>query len=538
MDEGKKEAISNIASKKSQIAMVSSKKDDGPAVAIEKASIVIKVEAKKFKENILKVFSIRGDNIPEAPKPQLLDAVAEVPAKTAGIGLDIAKLALLLPLLMSDKVKSLIGGFFEGFMKQLGVAQPIVDAVVFAAKNLGVIVAGYFGIKLFKSVLGVFESIKNLARVAGLVGAAASEQGDLNNLDRKKNDIERESVKKEKKTVRDRHSDLKDEKASAAKKNQKEVDALKAEKKALEAEKKTAEKAAERIKKTGAAASGELRGIKKLNFGKKLVRFIPTLAKRVLPKILAAIPVVGTIAMVGYAIYDIIDTVSSFFTLQEIKTAFLSPLKTAKDILGAVADEITGKSDETPAAVPETSVQSNIIIQNYAYSIYIKKQTIDDVPPIYKEPVKRVLASPPAHWMKDAAQKPQVTEPGRKSTSVSVPTVAMLESSPSISASAPEEATSLSTGVQGEESLGTGALETTTPPAATSTGTLAAASIEPKSESTAIMRRSEDVLHNDEMSNKASVFITNIDNSKNTTVARNSKESNSSYPPTFYLLMA
>lgn len=140
---------------------------------IEKSSITIKKETEKLASNILSVFKFTelpdsGERVATlSSKLESLSTASDGISKGA---FDIAKYLLLIPLLLNDKVKSFVTGFFTTFLEGLGAPKALIESMGFLLKNLNYIIATYFGYKLFQAVSGAFSSVTNLLKEMGLIG--------------------------------------------------------------------------------------------------------------------------------------------------------------------------------------------------------------------------------------------------------------------------------------------------------------------------------------------------------------------------------
>jgi hypothetical protein len=444
MADSKAASVKNIASMKKSITMGAAKEKqhaNSTAQVIEKSSAVIKIELKKLKENIISLLfpAPSPEQTPEQ-KPGIGDTIKAAGESTAQAGLSIAKLALLIPLLMNDKVKALVGGFFEKFLSNLGVAKPIVDAVLLAVQNLDKILITYFGFKVFQSVKGAFDSIMELARVTGLVAESTNEQAS--------------SIDTEKKELRDKQSRLRDEKGKFVK-----------EKKDLE---EGLGKASDKAKSGIKDAKKDMKEAKKLGKFSFLKKF-KVLKDKIIPKLISlgknflkAIPGVGTLLSLGLILYDLWSIGSDIY------------------------DVFTGDDDEGKKEVkPEpkkSAAPSNATTQ------------------------QRVSAAPAA-----------ATAAGKKS---SAPAAA--SGKPAAAGNSTAPATPTKAASAGSSSSPSATLETSTPSSAA----------EP------IAQSSEDVAFKDEMTNVQQVSITNINNSKNITMASPGKQGlpSTTSAPTFCIL--
>lgn len=337
MEDTKEAAIKNIASMKKGITQ-QKKGDTDFASSIEKSSLIIKKEAALLKESILKFF-ITTKPVVSSNKLSTSDAIKDVGEKTSQVGFDIFKLALLLPLLLNDKVKALVGGFFKKFLEKLGVAAPIVDAMALAIDNIQYILGAYFGFKIWKSVKGAFDAIMELARVTGIAADNTITQAN--------------AVDTERKTVRDQQGRLRDEKGRFV-----------SEKKALEDGVKKASDTA----KTGIKdAKKDMKAAKKLGKFSILEKF-KVLKDKVVPKLLSlgknfikAIPGVGTLIGLGVILYDLWSIGSDIYDVflgGEEKEQQATPVKkapTSSVTQKAPAASATASSSATSAGKPMAS---------------------------------------------------------------------------------------------------------------------------------------------------------------------------------------
>lgn len=244
----------------------------------------------------------------------------------------IAGLAMAIPFLLSPEVRDMISGFFDGFLKGLGLSNEAIDK----AKTFLLIAAGVVGavlsVKALAPVFETFNALKNLAQAMGILGEATAMQKDQVDKERAKIDKEKDDAKKGR-----------DKGKEEIKKNKDE------------------------IKKARKAGKGSKTKIGKLwDKGKFLVDKVAPKLKRMIPNILKAIPFVGTVLGIGFILYDLFsigqDIYDVFFgdedeedkeEQQTEQTQAPAAAATAKPLPEpAATPEVKPSATSTPAATP------------------------------------------------------------------------------------------------------------------------------------------------------------------------------------------
>lgn len=166
--------------------------------------------------------------------------------------LDVAKFALLIPLLVSDEVRKKFIAMFQGFLEGLGLGKEKIDMFTKVVKVVVGLLALYWGAKVIKSVFDAFNSIYKLAQ---LMTAAAL----ITDSKEVKLEKERQSAERGKKDLRRQRAKIRLEKRKA----------------------------------------GRLKGFKRL--AKILTSIGPLIGKRVI----SAIPFIGTVASVAFLVAEL-----------------------------------------------------------------------------------------------------------------------------------------------------------------------------------------------------------------------------------------
>jgi hypothetical protein len=184
-------------------------------------------------------------------------------------GIDLAKLGLIIPLLMNQEAKEYLSSFIKGLT---GIEN--LDNIKMGINAVLAVLAGVFAVKVFKQVSDSIAAVKKLGQVTAILFGITEAASD---------DI----------------SDQMDE-----------VDKHKAEK---EKEKKEVEKSKQKGKAARDDIRKEKKAVKGKNIFKKALAFLGKVAPKVGPKLLGAIPVIGTVAIIGSVLYDIASEAMNFF---------------------------------------------------------------------------------------------------------------------------------------------------------------------------------------------------------------------------------
>lgn len=235
----------------------------------------------------------------EAERPDVAAAGTQAGTAVKRASLGILQYAALLPLLLSKDLRARVASFFTSFLEGLGFNK---------IKDLGKKVKA--GVSLVVGALGVYFGLTALKRVADAINAtinlagAIAEALGIMELFEKKKALEDDRLKQSAKAIR-------------------------------------REKARVRLEK---------RQLKKANVLKKAY----ILAKRVLPKVIGkvvgAIPIVGTVAMIGLAMKDVFDEVTGFMSDEE------EGASTAEDI--EAEREVVAEDRPTPSITYDPGDQS------------------------------------------------------------------------------------------------------------------------------------------------------------------------------------
>lgn len=209
----------------------------------------------------------------QQPSPyQKLDEKTQLIKKRS---FDIAKLGLVIPFLINAQAREYLLSFVKGLV---GVEN--FDKFKIVVYGLLGVLAGVFAYKVFKQVGDTISALRQLATITGTLfglteAAADSVASDLEDVEKNKKEKELEKkeadrTKKETKTLKD---DLKKEK-----------------------------------KKYPKGIRGKL---------SKAIDFVFKIGPKVGKGLLKALPVVGTIATIGFLLYEVFDEAVNFFSDEE-----------------------------------------------------------------------------------------------------------------------------------------------------------------------------------------------------------------------------
>ena len=308
-------------------------------VSTESKKIVQLVES-ILEQSINQKYRDEEERAEERPSVGALGKDAGVKSFKAGLWL--TALTAGLPLLFSDEVKEFIKNFFMGFFEGAGVkdVEKYMGYFSTAATALQVAVATYFGAKVFKSLLSAFNAVKKLGVAMRAVGLASLLGGDA--LVSGAEDIKKRNkvLTKREKDIANRRKQLKNRVAALDRKElqlRKDADKLAKSNKATVADREKLKKQmaaidrerkdikAERDKynkemadRKKAASQGknlrdEMRNERKKWAKSNVVTRAFKFALKIVPKLLKAIPILGTVLILGEIFIDIMKEFSYWF---------------------------------------------------------------------------------------------------------------------------------------------------------------------------------------------------------------------------------
>lgn len=114
-------------------------------------------------------------------------------AATEERAFDLAKLALILPLLLDPTARNYLANFIQGL-----VGAETLDKITFALKAVGAVLAGVFAVKLFKQISDTISTFVRLSQVVGTLFGLTQENNDLEIEDATKKERDKWEKRKEK----------------------------------------------------------------------------------------------------------------------------------------------------------------------------------------------------------------------------------------------------------------------------------------------------------------------------------------------------
>lgn len=262
-------------------------------------------------------------------------------------GLDLAALGLLIPFLFSEDAKKYLGDFITGLF---GLGPGALDKVKLGINAVLGVLAGVFAYKVFKQVGDTINALRTLATITGtlfgITEAAATDVSDsMDELDKDK------------------------EKKAAEKK---EVDRTKKETKGLKDELKKEKK------KYPKGVRGKI---------SKAIDFVFKIGPKVGKGLLKALPVVGTIATIGYLLYEVYDEAVNFFSDEDKEEK--PEQETQSEVEEKPSIAATQTAVPEPAGVeglPKETAPSEITITKQAEEVPVEKASITSSPLSIKPP--------------------------------------------------------------------------------------------------------------------------------------------------------
>lgn len=124
-------------------------------------------------EVVKQFFEIPAIITPANKPPTTATSGADLDIKsdvTAGNTFDLAKLALILPLLMNKESREYLANFAAGL-----IGTENVDLVNTSIKGLAVVLAGVFSVKLFKQVYNTFNTVRKLSQLTSILFGLSQE---------------------------------------------------------------------------------------------------------------------------------------------------------------------------------------------------------------------------------------------------------------------------------------------------------------------------------------------------------------------------
>jgi len=122
---------------------------------------------------------------------QAVAVTKESISATKNNNIDIAKLALILPLLLNDEARKYLASFLQGL---IGIES--LEKIQTTLKLVGVVLATVFAVKVFKQVAETFNKFLRLTRLVGALFLLSEATGDLGEKEKRKADRRREAEKK------------------------------------------------------------------------------------------------------------------------------------------------------------------------------------------------------------------------------------------------------------------------------------------------------------------------------------------------------
>ena len=138
--------------------------DKGMDAAVKKAEL-IQTDFRELTAALLPT----AEDPKDAHKKALRKATSESKAAIKSAGMDILGLVGLLAVLKNDKLMSIVGGFFKGFLKSIGMSDRAIAKLFLGVKLAVAAFKLYLGYKVFKNVLAAFNALKNLGQVLGIL---------------------------------------------------------------------------------------------------------------------------------------------------------------------------------------------------------------------------------------------------------------------------------------------------------------------------------------------------------------------------------
>jgi len=267
-------------------------------------SLEIKATLTSMEEtlNIIREYSrptITEEVVPE--QKSLYSQIGETTGNVKKAGLDVAKFALLFPLLVSEEVRKKVLAMWEGFLEGLGLGKEKIELFTKIIKVVGGLLVLYWGAKTIKRVFDAFNSMYKLAQLM-TVAALITDSKEV------KIEKERQSAEKGKKDLRRQRAKVRLEKRKA----------------------------------------GRLKGLKRL--AKVIAGIGPLIGKRVI----AAIPFIGTVASVAFLVAELgEEAFSAMDEAEEEEITKLVPLSAEEKQLlkdeGYTDEQIKEMEDEVAA---------------------------------------------------------------------------------------------------------------------------------------------------------------------------------------------
>lgn len=148
-----------------------------------------------FKEFLGETVGSKLEKITEEAKQRQAQATPvekeRIAATKKGSFFDLAKLALLIPLLLNDEARKYFASFLSGL---LGIET--LEKIETALKLVGVVLATIFAVKVFKEVARTLNAFIRLSRLVGALFLLSEATGDLSQKEKKRADRRREAERK------------------------------------------------------------------------------------------------------------------------------------------------------------------------------------------------------------------------------------------------------------------------------------------------------------------------------------------------------
>ena len=403
----------------------------------------------------------------EVPKPtakkERVVNFSTVGKKSEGFGSSLLKYALLFAVAFNDKVREIAAEFIGGFLTQLGVNDKIVSAVKWSILNFDKILIAYLGFKVLKQVFGAFNSVQKLFKAIKTLFSLHTDQEfdrdtrikqlekENKNLERKlrtareqtktakakaKARLERVEAKHKKKVIdmrtacNKRAAKLRERiKTNRTRANLKS-NVINKIKEVLVKTKQTFKKVAVAAKKAVQVVTQKLNNVRKIvTHAKKVFGIVRKGLSVLRTGLVAAGTALGPLGLLlGFAAGLLIDAA--------IGTVIDLTLDTEADPKESLFDKIIRvglknvfssfsfgflddipdfvkkrlgipvKGDESRAESEQKPAPANIdpkVINNWAYSVFVNKNKIEEVPPQLRSKVEEILKNPPSNWKTSGA---------------------------------------------------------------------------------------------------------------------------------------
>lgn len=168
-----------VATAVSKVRMTRDEQDRETADQIRGYSLEIKGTLTEM-EDTLRKFTPAPAIAEAVSKPGISLTEAAKGVKSAGMDAltKVLGFMALLGVILSDKARAFLWGFFEGFLESLGLSKERIEKFKTYAKIAAVLLVSYLGVKALSAVGDLFTSVINLAKVTmGMLIASDTEVG-------------------------------------------------------------------------------------------------------------------------------------------------------------------------------------------------------------------------------------------------------------------------------------------------------------------------------------------------------------------------